>query len=162
MKKPPAQRTQAVAHEDFSPHVAGINYGVLDGLLGYAVRRVQIVLTNRFVRELLPWRITPQRFSALVLIANNPHLRVTELTSIMGIARPGAISIVHDLVAMNYVSRVPCASDGRVSELVLTDLGRRDLPQIEAVVLKQDDMALGKLTSAERHQLTKLLNKMVS
>ena len=63
----------------------GIDYGVLDSLLGYALRRAQIVIYEDFVRTLSPWNITPQRFSALTVISGNPSLKLTQLAHILGI-----------------------------------------------------------------------------
>src|SRR3546814_5503574 len=66
----------------FDPHVAGIEYGALDSLVGYAIRRAQILIYEDFLAALQPWDITPQRFSALTLIAANARLKLTELAQI--------------------------------------------------------------------------------
>ena len=48
--------------ELFVAHVPGIQYGVLDSLVGYAVRRAQIRMYETFIVALEPWGITPPRF----------------------------------------------------------------------------------------------------
>ena len=45
--------------ELFVAHVPGIQYGVLDSLMGYAVRRAQIKQYEAFIAALEPWGITP-------------------------------------------------------------------------------------------------------
>ena len=49
----------------FNPHLADVEYGALDGLVGYAVRRAQLHIYEDFVRSLHAWDITPPRFSAM-------------------------------------------------------------------------------------------------
>jgi len=42
--------------------VPGIQYGVLDTLTGYAVRRTQLRMYEDFVQALAAWHITPRGF----------------------------------------------------------------------------------------------------
>lgn len=97
--------------DHFEPHVAGVDYGVLDGLIGYALRRAQLTLYEDFVASLAPWNITPPRFSALVIIDKNPDLKLTELARILGVARSGAVTLIDALSALGYVSRHDSPSD---------------------------------------------------
>lgn len=81
----------------FIAHVPGIQYGVLDSLMGYAIRRAQIRTYENFIAALEPWGITPPRFSAMVIVSLNPGLKLTQLAKIMGIARSGAVILVDAL-----------------------------------------------------------------
>ena len=63
----------------FEPRRPGVDYGVLDELTGYALRRAQIRMTEAFDARLGPEGITTQRFSALVLIATALILARTRL-----------------------------------------------------------------------------------
>ena len=69
--------------------VPGVDYGPLDGLLGYALRRAQNALYLDFYRATAAWDVSPQRFAALVLIARNPGLRQGLL------AQAQALSLIH-------------------------------------------------------------------
>lgn len=144
----------------FNPRVPGIDYGVLDGLLGYAVRRAQIVQYESFIASLARWNITPPRFSAMVVISRNPNLKLTELANVLGIARSGAVALINSLEAMNYVRRVPCPTDKRALGLELTDQGRTDLEVITAAVVEQDQRASGALSATEQAQLIALLGRI--
>ena len=64
--------------DHYVAHVPGVQYGVLDQLTGYAVRRAQIRMYESFIAALEPWRITPPRFSALVIVSLNPGLKLTQ------------------------------------------------------------------------------------
>ncbi|MGH6648226.1 MarR family winged helix-turn-helix transcriptional regulator [Aquabacterium sp.] len=146
----------------FNPHVPGIDYGVLDSLVGYGVRRAQIAVYNGFLPALEAWNITPPRFSALVIISRNKGLKLTELAEVLGIARSGVVALIDTLSQMGYVDRLDVPGDRRAYGLALTSLGKKDLRQIEQAVLKQDQHAAHRLTMAERQQLLTLLDKLAS
>lgn len=150
------------ASDAFDPHVPGIDYGVLDSLVGYGVRRAQIALYNEFLRSLEAWSITPPRFSALVIIDRNKGLKLTQLAQVLGIARSGAVVLVDALTEMGYVERQPVPGDRRAYGLALTPLGRKDLRKIEQAVVAQDERVVQRLKASEREQLLKLLDKLAS
>ena len=154
-------RQDPVAAEgSFNPHVPGIDYGVLDSLVGYGVRRAQIAIYNDFLPALEAWNITPPRFSAMVIIHHNKGLKLTELAQVLGIARSGVVALADTLSEMGYVERLEVPGDRRAYGLALTALGRKDLRQIEQAVLKQDQRAAHRLTAEERQQLLTLLDKL--
>jgi DNA-binding MarR family transcriptional regulator len=146
--------------EHFEPHVPGIDYGVLDDLVGYSLRRAQIVIYEDFVRTLAPWGITPQRFSALTIISRNTRLKLTELSHILGIARSGAVSLVDALAEMGYVDRVPSPSDKRAYGLVLTASGQRDLKAITQAVVAHDRRMVNALSPQDAQHLMRLLRQV--
>lgn len=146
--------------DPFEPYVAGVEYGVLDGLMGYSVRRAQIAVTTDFVRSLAPWNITPPRFAAMVLIGHNANLKLTHLAQIMGIARSGAVMLVDTLEELGYVERRPSADDRRAFSLRLTPEGRNTLDAITRAVKAHDERVTMGLTLEEREQLKRLLVRL--
>ena len=76
-------------------------------------------------RVWLPWNITPQRFSALVLMSRNPDLKLTELARVLNVARSGAVTIVDSLVELGYVARHDVPADKRAIRLRVTTAGTR-------------------------------------
>ncbi len=146
--------------EHFNPKVPGIDYGVLDSLLGYAVRRTQITVYEDFIASLAPWNITPPRFSSLVLIDRNPRLKLIELARVLGIARSGAVALIDSLEEMGYVLRVPSPTDKRALGLELTAKGREHLAAISAAVRASDARMAANLTPQEQAQLMVLLGKV--
>lgn len=165
MKKP-GVRAGAVTPVDlttdevFDPHVPGIDYGVLDSMLGYAVRRAQIKLYEDFIASLAPWNITPPRYSALVIISRNPGLKLTELARILGITRSGAVMLIDTLQEMGYVERRPCDGDRRAYALVLTPQGEADLKAIVRAALAHDTRMAQVLTTEEREQLMGVMQRL--
>lgn len=160
----PRDETDAPRGPDgpFEPHVPGIDYGVLDSLVGYGVRRVQLLIYEDFVQTLAAWNITPQRFSALTVISRNPALKLTQLAQVLGIARSGAVLLVDALAAMGYVERQPSPGDRRAWSLALTARGQADLAAITEAVCAHDRRMVGRLDPAEAQQLMRLLRQVAS
>lgn len=146
--------------ELFVAHVPGIQYGVLDSLMGYAVRRAQIKMYETFIMAMAPWGITPPRFSAMVIVSLNPGLKLTQLAKIMGIARSGAVILVDALEELGYMQRLPAPEDRRAFSLALTDKGKADLAKITEAVKAQDEDVINTLDTEEQSQLHRLLLKL--
>jgi DNA-binding MarR family transcriptional regulator len=156
--RPPMSQAPRPPRRSFQPHRPGVDYGVLDELLGYEVRRAQIRVTEAFDARLGALGMTTQRFSALVLIAANPGLKQTELATIMGIARSGALAIVEALGEL--VDRHPIPGDARAQALALSAEGQVRLPAIIAEVRAHDREAAGDLTTDEVATLKALLARV--
>ncbi|QYY32165.1 MULTISPECIES: MarR family winged helix-turn-helix transcriptional regulator [Cupriavidus] len=150
----------AGAEGGFDPHVPDIDYGVLDSLIGYAIRRAQIRIYEDFVASLAQWQITPPRFSALVIISRNPKLKLTELAHILGIARSGAVLLVDALQEMSLVARRPAPGDRRAYSLVLTPAGKRTLAAAKQAVIAHDAHVASALTEQEQATLKSLLARL--
>lgn len=153
-------RRPAARGEQFQPHVPGIQYGALDGLVGYAIRRAQIVIYEDFLAALAPWDITPQRFSALTLIAANANLKLTDLARILGIARSGAVQIVNHLQGLGYVEKLDVEHDKRAYSLTMTAAGSKVLADITQAVEAHDARISHQLDAGEKRQLIGLLGKL--
>lgn len=144
----------------FIPHVSGIDYGPLDGLVGYAIRRAQLVIYDDFMQALAPWDLSPQRYSALTIIARNPGLKQTDLGRIIGIARSGVVTVTNALEALGYVERADSAQDKRAFALRLTRRGAQALNRIEQAVHQHDERISARLTAEEKTALLRLLAKL--
>jgi DNA-binding MarR family transcriptional regulator len=142
------------------PHVAGVNYGLLDDLVGYGIRRAQLAVYDDFIRSLAQWDITPPRFSALVIIGNNPGLKLTELANVLAVARSGAVILADTLEARGLIERRDSATDRRAWGLHLTRSGRALLEKTTDAVREQDERVGAPLTAAERETLLRLLRKV--
>ncbi|WP_394777380.1 MarR family winged helix-turn-helix transcriptional regulator [Undibacterium sp.] len=143
----------------FNARIDGINYDVLDQLIGYAVRRAQLSIYEDFAASLAAEDITPQRFSSLVIIENNPGISQTRLSEVMGIARSGVVSIIDGFEKNGLVER-QAADDRRSYNLQLTKAGARELKKYKKMVELHDERISGNLTTAEKQQLRALLRKL--
>jgi DNA-binding MarR family transcriptional regulator len=116
----------------------GLDYGVLDSLTGYALRRAQNALYLHFSRA-MPWPdVSPQRFAALVLVVRNPGLRQGVLAQAMGVHRSGGLRLVDWLDARGWIRRADDPQDRRSWTLYPTPEGLAALDTLTAAVRLHD------------------------
>ena len=144
----------------FDKHVPGIRYGLLDELAGYSVRRAQIAIYEILEREMTPLRITPPRFSSLVLIEANPGILQSALANIIGVGRPAMVAIIDFLQAQGWLQRRAHDGDRRANHLVLTTRGLAHLARVTALMTELDLGWTARLSATERQTLMRLLDKV--
>lgn len=158
MNSRPNNRHAGQRGERLDVPAAGVEYGVLENLVGYAIRRAQMRIYQDFLDSLGDLAITPPRFSAMTIIQCNAGMKLTELANAMGIARSGAVEVVNSLERLGYVSRSDSATDRRAFALVLTENGKHALQQITVAVKEHDMRISARLTADEQSELRRLLD----
>ena len=158
MSKPPSpHRPRALAPNE---RVPGVSYGVLDELLGYALRRAQVAMFLSFHRATRGLGITPPRFSALVIVGANPGLSQSTLGAVLGIARSGAMLLADWMVGRRLVERRRRADDARAWGLHLTRRGAELVDKMKRAVAAEERRQAARLTAPERRTLLRLLEKL--
>jgi DNA-binding MarR family transcriptional regulator len=142
------------------PRVAGLDYDVLDDLLGYAIRRAQVAMFLAFHEATRGLDITPPRFTALVVVGANPGISQTTLGNVLGIARSGAMALADWFEERGLVSRRQKPDDGRAWGLHLTPAGERLVVRMKRSVVAEDRRRAAVLGASERRRLLQLLNKL--
>lgn len=142
------------------PRVDGLDYDVLDELLGYAIRRAQVAMFLAFHEATRSLEITPPRFTALVVVGANPGISQTTLGNVLGIARSGAMALTDWFEAHGLVERRQKPEDGRAWGLHLTRRGERVVARMKKSVMAEDRRRASVLHPAERRELLRLLNKL--
>jgi len=142
------------------PRVAGLDYDVLDRLLGYALRRAQVAMFLAFHEATRGLDITPPRFTALVIVGANPGMSQTTLGNVLGIARSGAMALTDWFEARGLAERRRRADDGRAWGLHLTPRGERLVRTMKRRVSAEDRRRASSLGARERGELLRLLNKL--
>jgi DNA-binding MarR family transcriptional regulator len=148
------------APQSFERRVPGIEYGVLDDLVGYALRRAQIAIYIDFEAALGPYEMTPQRFSTMVVIAENEGITQRDLGQVLGIARSGVVQVVNGLASRSWVSREAHGTDARAWLLKLTPAGRTHLADVKRRVRAHDQRVSKRLSAVERVKLIALLDRL--
>ena len=99
---------------------------------------------------------------ALLLLANVPSMRVSDLAEQLGLTSAGATRMLDNLEAQEYArrSRMPLA-DQREVYVALTETGREALTQANAVYLARISASASRLTPEERNTLASLLGAML-
>ncbi|HVL35533.1 MAG TPA: MarR family transcriptional regulator [Burkholderiales bacterium] len=140
--------------------VPGLDYDVLDELLGYSLRRAQVAMFGAFHEATRGMDITPPRFTALVIIGANPGLSQSVLGRVLGIARSGAMVLTDWFEAQGLVERKRRPNDGRAWGLHLTRRGEQRVASLKARVRRHDLQRARRLSAEERRVLLRLLEKL--
>jgi DNA-binding MarR family transcriptional regulator len=142
------------------PYVAGVEYDVLDELVGYSLRRAQVAMFLAFHEATRGIDITPPRFTALVIVGANPGIGQTLLGEVLGIARSGAKTLTDWMEDRELAERRRRPDDARAWGLHLTADGERLVKRMKQRVLAEDRRRTARLGSADRAKLLMLLKKL--
>jgi DNA-binding MarR family transcriptional regulator len=140
--------------------VPGIDYGGLDGILGYQLRRAQLAGFEAFHRATAGHDITPPRYTALTIVGANPGLSQSALGAALGTARSGAMLLTDWLEGRGLAERRRRNGDGRSWGLYLTSRGRSTLARLRRRVVAQDAEFSSRLKPREQAELKQLLEKL--
>lgn len=140
-----------------------VTLGALAGLLGYRLRRVQVVVFEDFARVMADEAdggVTPGQFGVMALIAANPGLKQTALARGMGVERSTMVAVIDALEKRGLVLRKDSAEDRRSHALVLTAEGARSYERWLGLVLGHERRIAECLSDVEREQLLDLLTRL--
>jgi DNA-binding MarR family transcriptional regulator len=140
--------------------VPGLDYGVLDVLLGYSLRRAQVAMFLAFHAATRGADITPPRFTALVIVGANPGIGQSALGQVLGIARSGAMMLTDWMEARGLAERRRRPGDGRSWGVHLTPRGEKTLAAMRRRVAAEDRKRAQVLSARERRELLRLLEKL--
>ena len=129
-----------------------ISLGVLDGHLGYFVRRAQVSIFQDFIRRLSSIEISPAQFSVLVVISANSGLSQAQLAQTLDIERARLVRMLHRLERRGLTRRLPSQADGRRHALRLTRDGQKILARAKALAAQHEAGLKSKL-GAEPYRL---------
>jgi DNA-binding MarR family transcriptional regulator len=131
--------------------------GVLEGHLGYVVRRLQVWIFQDFVRTLAGFDIRPAQYSVLVVIEANPGLSQADLAERLGIERARLVRLLDGLEQRDLTRREPSRSDRRSHALFLTRDGQRDFKRIKALAAEHEARLTKRLGPERRDALLAML-----
>ena len=110
-----------------------IDYGPLDGWVGFNLRMAQAASFQAFSRRSKDIGAQPGRFATLALIGGNPGISQTALSRANGRDKSTLTPLLADLVRRGLVRRTRRGADRRSYRLTLTPAGRRMLRQFTAL-----------------------------
>ena len=98
----------------------------------------------------------------MLLLANVPSMRVSDLGEQLGLTSAGATRMLDNLEAQEYVTRArnPLA-DQREVYVALTETGKAALAEANAVYFARIAASVARLTPEERNTLAELLRAML-
>ncbi|SEG75075.1 MarR family winged helix-turn-helix transcriptional regulator [Marinobacterium lutimaris] len=135
---------------------------ILNGALGYAIKRAQVHAYELFYKSFGQDTISPARLTALTFISNNAGITQSALAQKLNISRAGIVKVVDRLEAMNLIERRAKKGDRRSYSLYLTEPGKDELSWLAKQTQKYETLLASNLNDTEREQLITLLEKMIS
>lgn len=135
--------------------------GPLADMVGYALRRAQLAVFDRVIKEFAALDLRPAQFSTLALLKHRPGLKQSEAAAALGIQRANFVALFDLLEARGLAERRPYARDRRSYALHLTPAGERLVTraqEIEAAHERHLEQILG---PDGRSQLLILLRQLV-
>jgi DNA-binding MarR family transcriptional regulator len=114
-----------------------IKLGRLGGLIGFHLRLAQDASTQAIFRRLAAEETDidckPGHFTVLTIIANNPGVTQTAVSSAAGRDKSTLTPILNDFVRRGLIHRDPIAGDRRSYALTLTPEGEAALSRLSAI-----------------------------
>src|SRR5215213_4034487 len=101
-----------------------LSVGVLDGHLGYFLRRVQVWVFQDFIRTLASIDLRPAQYSVLAVIGANRGLSQADVAQLLGIERARLVRLLDRLEKRGLTQRLASPIDRRSHALQLTVAGQ--------------------------------------
>jgi DNA-binding MarR family transcriptional regulator len=141
--------------------VPGISRGKLAELLGYHLRRAEVLAFQQFAQAMASFEVSPAQLGVLLVVDANRGINQTRVGRALGIDRSTLVSIIDNLEDRGLVERTPSPTDRRSHALIMTRAGRKFVDELTPA-LEGHEAALSKsLTPAERRTLIDLLDRVV-
>jgi DNA-binding MarR family transcriptional regulator len=109
---------------------------------------------------LAPWDIAPSQFRALRVLKRHGVMRLSELADHLRIAARSATEVIDALEARDLVGRRPDPADRRATLVEVTEHGISVLDAVSAARGTEAERVFGRLSPADRADLTRILRKL--
>jgi DNA-binding MarR family transcriptional regulator len=139
-----------------------INMKPLQGYLGYALRRAQMLAYADFIAALGELELSPGQFGVLTVIETNPGLKQSEVSGALGIQKTNFVAVLNEFERRGLAERRPAADDGRSYALYLTSAGQSLLRRARAAQARHEAHLVRRIGPQGREQLLALLNRLTA
>jgi DNA-binding MarR family transcriptional regulator len=134
----------------------------LSGIIGYALRRAQLVIAADFNQTLAGLDLRPAQFAVLILIDQNPGTSQSSICDALGIQKANFVATIAELVDRGLVKRRKLDSDARTYSLGLTSRGRSILDDAAKLQSLHEARVIAQIGTEGRLQLLNLLERVAS
>jgi DNA-binding MarR family transcriptional regulator len=133
---------------------------LVDGLVGYRLRRAHSRMMADLLPVLTPLALRPVLVAMLSVIRANPGIIQMGLGTELGIQRANLVPLINELTGRKLIERRADPRDRRALTLHLTREGEALLDEAAALIGDHEERMLAKLSTAERNKLLELLGKV--
>ncbi|WP_028293596.1 MarR family winged helix-turn-helix transcriptional regulator [Oceanobacter kriegii] len=137
-----------------------LDFGMLHQLIGYRLRRTQMVFFNSFADACNDLGISPGLFGVLTLVKENPGRTQTAIAQALGNDRSAMVAAVDKLEKLELVERRPSRTDRRSYALYLTDNGESFYERLRQRVLQHEGELEKVLRPGEKELLLDMLARL--
>jgi DNA-binding MarR family transcriptional regulator len=134
----------------------------LSGIIGYALRRAQLVIAADFNQTLAGLDLRPAQFAVLILIDQNPGTSQSSICDALSIQKANFVATIAELVDRGLVKRRKLDSDARTYSLGLTSRGRSILDDAAKLQSLHEARVIAQIGTEGRLQLLNLLERVAS
>jgi DNA-binding MarR family transcriptional regulator len=143
--------------EDRMDPATRLQYGALDRLAGYQLRRAHTRFFANFTERLADHAITPGQLGLLLMIEGNPGISQTALARAVGIERSTLGEFIDKFQERSLVERRGSIVDRRSHALHLTATGTAFVKGVMPAVEAHEEAVMSALSPADRATLVRLL-----
>ena len=154
---------EAVSKKGEQPSVDETNFETLNGFTGYHLKRATNLMMSDLNATLKPFELRLLSYTALVLIVDNPSIRMSQLAAAMDVERPNMVVIVDALESRELISRQRFETDRRAYALNITLAGRRLYEKATVAVRAHEERLTRQLDTQTREKVIeamKLIQKI--
>lgn len=137
-----------------------IDYGPLEQLFGYQLRRAYSYLYRTFVSEFRELQLAPGQYSALVLIGLNPGMSQIDLAEATGLDGSTIVPITDRFERLGWIRRTRRPNDRRLYALRITPLGQDVLDKARPLIAARQRRLASILSPDERRNLIAVLSRI--
>lgn len=113
-----------------------------------------------FARRLQPYGVEPRAYAVLQALTDEDGQSQRRLSERLGIHRNVMVTMIDKLERQGLVKRMPHPADRRAFAVTLTERARELVPALDAEVSAQEDEITAGLTSTEREEMLKYLQRV--
>ena len=135
-----------------------IDLGPLPELIGYVLRRAQLIVFQDFFAAFAPFDIRPAQFSVLTVIERNPGLTQSQVAAALGIKRTNFVGMLDELEKRGLAERRQAARDKRSYALYLTPDGAALMRKLKPVLKAHESRMVALVGEEGRDRLIALLH----
>lgn len=131
----------------------------MDQLVGYHIRRVQIILMQRFER-MAEGEITPAMLHMLLLIEENPGVSMSTIAFEHGVDRASLVPAIQRMQSNGWIERCTSPDDKRILMLRCTPAGTQKAEEMLKKVYAMEGKLFVNLSLEEQQTLLALLKRV--
>jgi DNA-binding MarR family transcriptional regulator len=139
-----------------------LDLGPLPELIGYVLRRAQLVVFQDFFNAFAPFDISPAQFAVLTVIERNPGRTQSQVAAALGIKRTNFVGLLDELERRVLAERRQAARDKRSYALYLTSEGVALMRKLKPALKAHESRMIAKVGAEGRDRLIALLHDIVA